>query len=322
MQVTQRAGPFIKQFSGPGENTIVCFKFWQAVVSSGCPGECAYCFLQTQYPYRRMYDLKGTLFENLRDIVPEARRWLRQPTPAGLIVGENQDGLAFEKPYKRLLGVTPLELLIPLFVCENPVGHTLVVLSKFTSTEYAEPFGPSPNVVFSWSLSLPTVSRRYERKVAPLDLRLQKAAQMKAAGYRIRLRLDALAPVPDWERELDEMVARINAIQPEMLTIGALRASNPGALRRAAERNGRDGSIFDYLSALDPSGFKHRTDSQFHLRAFRRVKELLSPSIALGLCKEDASVWRGIGVGWSGCHCLRGRADNITTELRRKTWNA
>jgi len=57
---------------------------------------------------------------------------------------------------------------------ENPVGHTLIVLSKFTSTAYAEAFGPSANVVFSWSLSLPTISRLYEKKVAPLEARLKR----------------------------------------------------------------------------------------------------------------------------------------------------
>src|SRR5687768_10244232 len=117
MQLSTRIGSFLKQFGGPGENDIVCFKFWQAVVASGCPGECSYCFLQTQYPYRTgRYDIKGTLFTNLEEIVPQTRRWLlHQTTPTGLIVGENQDGLAFERPYKRLLGKTPLELLIPLF---------------------------------------------------------------------------------------------------------------------------------------------------------------------------------------------------------------
>lgn len=84
MQVIRRAGTFIKQFNGPGENNIICFKFWQAVVASGCPGECSYCFLQTQYPYRSgKYNLKGTLFSNLKEIVPETKRWLKQRTPAG-----------------------------------------------------------------------------------------------------------------------------------------------------------------------------------------------------------------------------------------------
>jgi len=312
MIITHRSGTFIKQFTGAGENGIVCFKFWQAVVASGCPGECSYCFLQTQFPYRKGdYDIKGTLFKNLRDIVPEVIGWLKHPVPAGLIIGENQDGLAFEQPYKKLLGTTPLELLIPLFIDENPIGHTLIILSKFTSTHYAEAFGPSPNVVFSWSLSLPSISRAYEKKVAALDARLKKAAAMKKAGYRVRFRLDALAPVPGWERELDEVMARINEINPEMLTIGALRASNPGALRRAAELNGRDGGIFDYIATVDPSGFKHRTADDFHLSAFMRIKQSLRSGIVLGLCKEDMSLWKEAGVRWQGCHCLHGADDSV-----------
>jgi DNA repair photolyase len=315
MITTRRVGSFIKQFSGPGENNIICFKFWQAVIASGCPGECAYCFLQTQHPYRTgLYDLKGTLFENLPDIVKETRRWLKQPHPAGLILGENQDGLAFEGSYKKHLGVTPLELLIPLFNDENPIRHTLIVLSKFISTTYAEPFGPSENVVFSWSLSLPTISRLYEKKVASLDARLKKAEEMKAVGHRIRFRLDALAPIPGWEPELDYIVSRINEVAPEMLTIGALRASNAKTLRRAAETNGRDGSIFNYIETVDPSGFKYRTGNDFHSRAFQRIKELLDPAIPLGLCKEDASMWKTTDADWQGCHCLHGSGDLVAAE--------
>lgn len=315
MKVTHRASPFIKQFDGPGDNGIVCFKFWQAVIASGCPGECAYCFLQTQTPYRRgLYDLKGTMFSNLEQIVPETVLWLKQPRSAGLIVGENQDGLAFERPYKRLLGFTPLELLVPLFADENPNSHTLIVLSKFTSTEFAEAFGPNRNVVFSWSLSLPSISRQYEKMVASLRARLGTARRLKSDGWRIRFRLDALAPVSDWESELGEIVGEINDIGPEMLTIGALRATNLGKLRGEARRNGRDDAVFDHLREKDPSGFKHRVEHEFHISAFKRVAELLNPSVRLGLCKEDASLWQEVGLRWNGCHCLSGQQDDVVSE--------
>jgi hypothetical protein len=49
----------------------------------------------------------------------------------------------------------------------NPHGHTLIVLSKFTTTHYAEALGPCPHLVFSWSLSLPSISAKHENKVAP-----------------------------------------------------------------------------------------------------------------------------------------------------------
>ena len=320
MKVVHRVSPFIRKFSGPGDNEIVCFRFWQAIVASGCPGECAYCFLQTQYPYRKgMYELKGTLFKNLPQIEDEARAWLFQPRPAGMIIGENQDGLAFESPYKRLLGITPLEILIPLFQDFNPSGHTLIVLSKFTNTRYAEAFGPTKHVVFSWSLSLPSISERYEKKVASLDARLSKADEMRQKGYRVRLRLDALAPVEGWEEDLQRVIARINEVQPEMLTIGALRATNVSTLKRAAEKNGRDSSIFDHIDAKDPSGFKYRTGEDFHVRAFRSIKDNLHKDTRLGLCKEDQSIWEAIDVSWDGCHCLHGADDLIVLE-RREMW--
>jgi hypothetical protein len=315
MKVTCRNAPFIKQFGGPGENAIVCFKFWQAVVASGCPGACAYCFLQTQTPYRRgLYELEGTLFSNLAELEFEARRWLGLKRPAGLIVGENQDGLAFERPYKQLLGITPLEILVPLFENHNPVGHSLIVLSRFTTTEFAETFGPSRHVIFSWSLSLPTISQRYEKKVASLRARLGTARRLKSAGWRIRFRLDAMAPIPNWQPDLDAIIAEINSVGPEMLTIGALRATNTDALTRAARRNGRDESIFSYLRDRDPSAFKFRVDTEFHAAVFSRVVEHLHPDIKLGLCKEDASVWQAIGLTWEGCHCLSGASDDVVIE--------
>jgi len=319
MKVVHRKSPFIRQFSGPGKNGIVCFRFWQAIVASGCPGECAYCFLQTQFPYRRdLYNLKGTLFENLEGIASEAARWLKRPKPAGLIIGENQDGLAFEQPYKRLLGTTPLELLIPLFDNRklNPTGHTLIVLSKFTDTQSVEAFGPSPNVVLSWSLSLPTIDELYEKKVAPLSKRLTKAASMRKEGYRVRLRLDALAPIPGWESDLEEVVSAVNEIGVELLTAGALRASNADILRRAAIANGRNDSIFDYLDSKDRSGFKYRTGFDFQVQVFRRIRELLDDSIPLGLCKEDQTVWKASGLLWQGCHCLNGKIDPVTSERK------
>jgi hypothetical protein len=137
---------------------------------------------------------------------------------------------------------------------------------------------------------------------------------MKKAGYRIRFRLDALAPIPGWEKELDTVMALVNEIQPEMLTIGALRATNPTTLRRLAERNQRDTSIFDHLATVDPSGFKHRTNDEFHVSIFRQIKRLLTPGVALGLCKEDASIWQDVKVSWNGCHCLHSKQDRVVTE--------
>jgi hypothetical protein len=56
-----------------------------------------------------------------------------------------------------------------------------------------------------------------------------------------------------------------------MVTLGALRATSYHGLRSAAKANGRDESIFDYLTEdKDPSGFKYRIpfDAQVELFGF------------------------------------------------------
>lgn len=105
---------------------------------------------------------------------------------------------------------------------------------------------------------------------------------------------------------LDEVMRRINGVGPEMLTIGVLRATNPSVLRKAAEKNGRNGSIFNYISTVDPSGFKHRTEHDFHVSIFCKIKEHLAPGISLGLCKEDDSLWGRLTSGGAAATACMG----------------
>src|SRR4051794_9423541 len=99
-------GKFIKQFSGPeADSGVVCFKFWQLVHASGCPFRCAYCFLQTTAYFRvNRSALTGQVYDNWEQMVKEVRRWLASPTPRTLVVGELQDGLAFDSAYGSVTG--------------------------------------------------------------------------------------------------------------------------------------------------------------------------------------------------------------------------
>ena len=75
-------------------------------------------------------------------------------------------------------------------------------------------FGDPARATRAVGRSLPTISRRYEKKVSSLQLRLDKAREMKERGYRIRFRLDALAPISNWSSELSDIVRSINSIGP------------------------------------------------------------------------------------------------------------
>lgn len=307
--VAQR-GRFIKQFTGPeADSGVVCFKFWQLVYASGCPFQCAYCFLQTTAYFRfNRAALMGQIYGNHEQMVEEVKKWLASPIPRMLIVGELQDGLAFDSAYAAVTGKPLTHHLIPLFAAQD--RHRLIFLTKSTLVRHAMKLPPTPQAVFSWSVNAEYPARRWELGAPPPSSRFKAAERMQAAGWPIRFRLDPMIPFADgqetWQRGYEEAVERINALAPEMVTLGALRASSMG-LATAAAKNGRPRDLFDYLSEKDPSGFKYRLPFEQQVEMFRFVVDRLDRRrIVPALCKEDVSVWKAVGLEFDGCHCLLG----------------
>jgi hypothetical protein len=121
-----RRSHFIKQFDGPEPSSdILCFRFWQLNFAWGCPFRCAYCFLQA-LPYQRFHPeaLTGLLYGNWRRMLDEVAEWLAARTPRMLIVGELQDGLAFDRAYEQLSGKPLTHHLVPLLAKQR--RHRLI----------------------------------------------------------------------------------------------------------------------------------------------------------------------------------------------------
>jgi spore photoproduct lyase len=231
--------------------------------------------------------------------------WLTARTPRVLVVGELQDGLVFDNAIKRLTGTPLTHHLIPLFAAQD--RHRLLFLTKSTLIKNALQLEPTPQVIFSWSVNAEYVARRWERGPPSPNARFNAAARMKEKGWPVRIRLDPMVPYEDWRTGYAEAIDRINALKPEMVTLGALRATKTNALRTAAEQNDRPTDIFDFLAEVkDPSGFKYRLPLETQIEMFRFALERLDRGqIVPALCKEDASVWQALGLPFRGCHCLQ-----------------
>jgi len=319
----RRGSNFIRQFAGPDEDgQIICFKFWQLVVAGGCPYRCAYCFLQTVPWFRfRPEELHGLVYTNVDDMVAEVRSWLANPIPMMMIVGELQDGLVFDAAYKKVNGIPVTHLLIPLFAAQKT--HRLIFLTKSTQIGYAMELPPTPQVVFSWSVNAEHVGKTWEHGAPLPSERFGAAARMMNAGWPIRFRLDPMVPYPQWREGYSEAIQRINSLGPEMVTLGALRATSYNGLRNAAKENNRDETIFDYLTKdKDPSGFKYRVPFDTQVEMFRFAVEHLDAKITPALCKEDRALWKALGLKFQGCHCLLGRNDAIVRERRAEMGQA
>ncbi|HEX8521851.1 MAG TPA: hypothetical protein VF669_06305 [Tepidisphaeraceae bacterium] len=299
---------FIKQFSGPDPSSgIVCFKFWQLVAASGCPFKCAYCFLQTTAFFRfNRKALMGQVYQNWRQMIQEVEEWLECSTPRMLIVGELQDGLAFDSAYAAITGKPLTHHLVDLFASQK--RHRLIFLTKSTLIQHALRLKPTPQATFSWSINADYPAQRWEIGAPPPRRRLAAAVRMKDLGWPVRVRLDPMIPYEDrtegWRDGYGRVIERINELSPEMVTIGALRASSMG-LATAARKNGRPTDLFEYLTEKDPSGFKYRVPFETQVEMYRfALGRLDGKRITSALCKEDVSVWREVGLVFNGCHCL------------------
>jgi spore photoproduct lyase len=317
MRYGQRASKFIRQFSGPGDhNGIVCFKFWQLIPAGGCPYRCSYCFLQTVPRFRfHPEELPGLVYTNVEDMLQELEEWLLHPIPRMMIVGELQDGLVFDSAFEKVTGKPLTHWIIPAFARQG--RHRLIFLTKSTEVKHAIALPPTQQVVFSWSVNAEEVGTRWEHGTPPPSERFLAAERMMKAGWPIRFRLDPMVPYPDWKRGYSEAVRKINALKPEMVTLGALRATSYHGLRNAAKANGRDDTIFNYLTEQrDPSGFKYRIPFDKQVEMFRFAIDRLKVDTVPALCKEDRGLWKALRLKFQGCHCLLGAKDEIVVERR------
>lgn len=315
MLTGRRASKFIRRFGGPGHDSgIVCFRFWQLVPAGGCPYQCAYCFLQTTPWFRfNPSQLYGLVYTNVDDMLRELDTWLKDPTPKMLIIGELQDGLVFDKAFKKITGKPLTHWIVPKFAAQS--RHRLIFLTKSTQIKHALELEPTPQVVFSWSVNAEEVAEHWEHGAPSPSARFRAAEKMKESGWPVRFRLDPMVPYPRWRSGYTTAVRQINRIEPEMVTLGALRATSAKSLRGAAKKNGRDDSIFDFLSEeRDPSGFKYRIPFNVQLELFRYIIDKLAAPIVPALCKEDQGLWRALGLPFRGCHCLLGGADTLVDE--------
>jgi spore photoproduct lyase len=132
-----------------------------------------------------------------------------------------------------------------------------------------------------------TVARNFEPGAPAPHERLAAAQQLKDAGWRIRVRLDPLMPLPNWQRDYAAIIERINALQPEIVTLLGFFYF-PGIQEYAPESP----HMFSLARELGVDG-RYRVAHPTRLAMYRFCMEHLHAP-AVGLCKETLKMYHDL----------------------------
>lgn len=283
----KRFSNFIHYFdkTPPG---IVCPHFYVLAHANGCPYACDYCYLRLtlrHYPEPTVFTNTARMFQELRD-------WLLSlEDPAVLNAGELSDSLAWD----RETGLT--QNLVPLF--ETQKKHKLLLLTKSVNIDNLLAQDPSPQVIVSFSVNAPEVSRKYERGAPPVEARLAAAKKLREAGWDVRLRLDPALPVTGWKDQYGEVIERINEVNPSVVTLGSLRF-----FKTLVNHAPRATDVFAFGRDHNDPDQRLRLDEERRVEMYRFFIERLA-NLRVGLCKETEAVHKKLGLPGvrQSCNC-------------------
>jgi len=295
---------------------IVCPHFWELVWATGCSFRpaCAWCYLQGTF----RGNITPRFFEK-EELEKQLEAWFdgsealsyqlssRPSDPQVLVTGELADSFMGENYWKRKFGVSFSKWIIELF--EKQSKHKVLFLTKSDKVEHLLDINPHNQAIVSFSLNAEPVANRWEKgayMVSPVKSRIEKAGRLQQGGYEVRIRIDPMVPILDWENHYKQLIDDIfSKITPERITIGSLRGLQ-GTIRFCQDR-----SWVDYLTK-DKTGWGRKiSDDQRQLMYSTLIGYLKTKYdySQIGLCKETEVMWKKVGMDagiypyWSECKC-------------------
>lgn len=297
-QRRERKSKFVDIFRTTPANTV-CPNFYVLAHADGCSfaPQCSYCYLKSSFWFLRSPEV----FTNFDKMIAETRAWLARDELESYVLntGNLSDSLVFEEA-RPLIG-----RLVELFREEAEAKgrrHSLLLVTKGGTRECAPLLEAAPcrNVIVSFSVNSPEAARDHERGAAPVEDRFAAARELKARGWRVRLRIDPMILGYDYAWTIEQ----VRAFAPERVTLGTLRAE--ANLPKFVE-NG----LFDALEPAPPPASPtarkglSRYPKNTRLALYRQAVEALRGLCPIGLCEETPDIWDALGLdkGAKSCNC-------------------
>ena len=272
---------------------IVCPEFMEVKPFNGCNYSCSWCYLNGTYRFNK--DERGVLigksptFKDVNKVeehIQKAMEAIEEPTLFNC--GEVSDALLFPWMLEQHV--------IPIFKKSfKEKGHKLLLLTKDTNIGFLYNTKSQDCVIMAFSVNAEFVSSTWEERAPHPWKRLEAARKVSEWGYTVRLRIDPMVPVEDWQTGYRELVDNIMKYVPnaEVITIGSLRMMTTNL--RICEELGNDTTYKSYLGEKTSRDYRVPAATRIEMFDFV-INELRTKGFKghIALCKETEEVWKAL----------------------------
>jgi len=273
---------------------VICPHFLELKWAYGCPFDCAWCYLKGTFRFRPE-GIKPA-FKDYDKIKLHVETFLeRVESPEILNTGEISDSLMGEHldpPFSKFI--------IDMFEKQNT--HKVLFVTKSLNIKNILNLPSAKQAIFSFSLNAIPVARRWEKRTPSPLKRIEAAKKLYDKGYTVRIRIDPMVPIENWEKHYLNLINLIFAnFIPERITLGSLRGL------QSTLNNTNDKSWAVYLKENSNWGKKIDFDTRYKM--YFLVLEYLKNKYNytdVALCKETVAMWEEIGMDWKKikCNCV------------------
>lgn len=272
---------------------VVCPHFLELKWAYGCPYDCAWCYLKGTFRFRP----EGTspVVKPFKKIEEHVIKFIEEvQTPEILNTGEIADSLWYEN------NETPFsKFIIPIF--EKQKIHKVLFLTKSSNVKNLLEITPHNQAIISFSLNAIPVAERWERAPHVMK-RIEAAKKIFDIGYQVRIRIDPMVPIENWQKYYIELLNIIfDNFIPERITLGSLRGLQ-STINGCSDR-----SWVKYLKESSNWGKKvdFKTRYDMYSLLIENLKNVFNFS-NIALCKETVEMWDALKMDYHliKCNCV------------------
>jgi len=285
-------GTVIAKFEQTKEG-IVCPEFWECKPFNGCNYNCQWCYLNGTYRFKK--DERGVKIgkkatfkdkDKVQDHIQKAMDAITESTLFNC--GEVSDALLYPWMLEKHV--------LPVFKAAfKKHGHKVLLLTKDTNVGFLFNAKAQNCAIIAFSVNAAFVSSTWEVDAPHPWARLEAAKKVSEYGYPVRLRIDPMVPVEEWEKGYGELVDKIMEYVPktEVITIGSLRMMTTNL--RICKELGNDTTYTDYLGEKTSRDLRAPEAVRIEMYDFI-IRDLRKKGYTghIALCKETTEVWKNL----------------------------